>query len=146
MKRTPKIIVLFLASLCALSITAFAAEGVMPFSSSYIFGIHSNIVAGKNGSLTISFRLNSPAPMTELGASSIDIYENNGQTTKLVKTVYATDDGYSYLLGSGTYHSGNITYSGTIGYKYYAKVHFTASDNTGGDTATSTSPTVTAKK
>ncbi len=84
--------------------------------------------------------------MTELGASAIDIYEDNRRFTKLVETVYATDPGYSHMVGSGTSHGSNITYEGTVGYKYYAEVHLTASDNTGGDTIKYASPTVTAQK
>ena len=79
-------------------------------------------------------------------SASIEIYENNGRTTKLVDTIYATDRGYEHMLGSGTYHASNITYDGTIGYQYYVKVHFTASNSNGGDTATSTSRAVTAIK
>lgn len=129
-----------------LNTSVFAYDKPMPLASDYISGTYSNISAGSNGKLTISFRITSPGPMTKLGATSIDIYENNGRTTKLVDTVYATDDGYENMMGTGTSHFSNITFSGTVGYQYYAKVHLTASDSSGVDTATSTSPTVTAKR
>lgn len=144
MKKLLKKFAFCLACLFLLNTTVFAAEEIMPLSSSYIFGTFSDIITESNGKLLITFHLNSPAPMTELGASSIDIYENNGRSTKLVATIYATDKGYEHMMGSGTYHGSNITYDGTIGYQYYVKVHFTASNSTGGDTVTSTSPTVTA--
>lgn len=132
--------------LLLLTTPVFAFDQTMPLASDYIAGTYSNISAGSNGNLTISFRVTSPGFMTKLGATSIDIYENNGRTTKLVDTVYATDAGYENMMGTGTSHASNITFGGTVGYQYYAKVHLTASDSSGEDTATSTSPTVTAKR
>ena len=41
-------------------------------------------------------------------------------------------------------HAEEVTYDGTIGYKYYAKVHLKACDQYGGDSVTTISPTVTA--
>lgn len=146
MKKTLKNTAVVLACLLLLSTSALAAENIKPLSSSYIYGTFSDIIPENNGKLLITFHLNSPAPMTTLGASSIDIYENNGRTTKLVDTVYATDPGYEHMMGDGTYHASNITFDGTVGYRYYVKVHFTAKDSSGGDTVISTSPTVTAKK
>lgn len=146
MKKHLSSLAFFLVCLLLLNTVAFAADSISPQSSAYIFGTHANMTAESNGNMKISFWVSSPAGMTKLGASSIDIYENNGQTTKWVKTIYATDEGYEHMMGSGTYHGSNVTYKGTIGYKYSAKVHLTASDNTGGDTITRTSPEVTAKK
>ena len=132
--------------LLLLNTPVFAFDQTMPLSSDYIAGTYSNISAGSNGYLTISFRITSPGSMTKLGATSIDIYENNGRTTKLVDTVYATDAGYENMMGTGRSHASNITFDGTVGYQYYAKVHLTASNSSGGETTTSTSPTVTAKR
>jgi len=132
--------------LLLLNTPVLACDQIVPLASDYISGTYSNIFAGSNGNLTISFRITSPGPMTKLGATSIDIYENNGRTTKLVDTVYATDAGYENMMGTGISHASNITFSGTVGYQYYAKVHLTASNSNGGETTTSISPTVTAKR
>lgn len=134
------------ACLFLLNTTAFAVDEISPQSSAYIFGTSTNMVAGRNGNMTISFAVSSPTAMTELGASSIDIYEVNGRSTTLVETVYSSDPNRENMLGNGTYHSSNITYTGIIGYAYYAEVHFTARNSTGGDNITKTTPTVTAKK
>lgn len=146
MRKILKNLALVLGCVLLLNTTVFASEGIMPQSSAYIFGTYSDIIPESGGKLLITFHVNSPAPMTKLGASSIQIYENDGQSIKWVKTIYATDPGYSNMMGSGTYHGSNITYTGTPGYKYYAKVHLTARDSTGFDTITSTTPTVTAIK
>ncbi len=146
MRKFLRNLVFILGCLFLMSTIAFASENIMPLASNYIFGTNADIIAGNKGELTISFHLGSPAPMTELGASSIDIYENNGKTTRWVKTVYSTDEGYENMMGSGMYYGSNITYTGTIGYDYYAKIHFVARNSSGGDTVTSTTPTVTAKR
>lgn len=103
MRKLLKKFVTGFVCLFLLSTTVFAAEEILPVSSSFIYGIFSDIIAESDGQLLITFHLNSPAPMTELGASSIEIYENNGRTTKLVDTIYATDRGYEHMLGSGTF-------------------------------------------
>lgn len=145
MKNVIKGLFAFFVCLLLLNSTALAADGIMPTSSAYIFGTHANMKAGNNGELNISFWISSPAIMSELGASSIDIYENNGHSTRWIDSIYVSDRGNEKMLGSGTYHSCDLIYQGTIGYEYYAKIHFTASDNTGGDTITKTTPTATAK-
>lgn len=146
MKKTFNILLLLVAALFLLSTTASAVEEISPQSSDYIFGTYANITAGSNGDLIISFGVTGTAGMTELGASSIDIYENNGRTTTWIHTIYPTDPGCENMLGSGTYHRSDVTYTGTIGYKYYARVHLSASNSNGGDTITKTTPTVTATK
>lgn len=146
MRKVLRNIALVIGCLFLMSTIAFASEGISPIASNYIFGTTAGIVPESNGKLIISFHLGSPSPMTELGASSIDIYEDNGKTTKCVKTVYSTDKGYEDMIGSGMYYGSNISYIGTIGYNYYAKVHFVARDNLGGDAVTLTTTTVTAKR
>jgi len=146
MKKVLKIFACALACLLLITSTAFADGNPAPQSSEYIFGTYANITAGNNGSLTITFRVTSTGPMTELGASAIDIYENSGRSFKLIDTIYPTNPDYSNMMGNGTYHGSNITYTGTIGYKYYADVHLTAKNSTGSDTIIESTPTVTAKR
>ncbi len=146
MRKVLRNAVLVLSCLLLMTTIAFASEGIIPTASNYIFGTNAGITPESNGELIISFHLGSPSPMTELGASSIDIYEDNGRTTRCVKTVYSTDKGYEDMMGSGMYYGSNIRYTGTIGYDYYAKVHFVARNSSGGDAVTSTTTTVTAKR
>lgn len=144
MRKVWKSIVVVLTCLLLLNTAAFASDGIMPLSSAYICGTHSDIIPEHGGKLLITFHLNSPAPMTTLGASAIEIYENNGQGARWIKTIYSTDPGYSNMIGSGMYYGSNITYTGKPGYKYYAKVYLTARNSTGFDTIPSTTPVVTA--
>lgn len=146
MKNIIKRVFTLFICLLMLNCTAFASDNISPQSSEYIFGTHANMKAGNNGELIISFWVSSPATMTTLGASSIDIYCGHGLSAMWIDTIYASDPTDEEMLGNGTYHSCDVTYQGTIGYEYYAKIHFVASNNTGGDSITRTTPSVIAKK
>ena len=146
MKNILKSAFIVFICLLMLSCTAFASNNILPLSSEYIFGKHANMKAGSNGELIISFWVSSPAIMTTLGASSIDIYNGSGPSAIWIDTIYASDPDCEKMLGSGTYHSCDIIYQGTVGREYYAKIHFVASDNTGGDSITKATPSVIAKK
>lgn len=136
-----------LACLLMLSTTVFASEPESPQASAYITGTSASVVAGNNGDLTIYFSVGSPKIMTELGATAIFLYENDGKDTTLAATFRCTDKEYSYFMAENAgFHGHNVTYKGTVGYKYYATVYLMARDNTGSDTIAHTTRTVTAKK
>lgn len=147
MKKFSKVIAAMLACIFLLSTTAFAAETHNARSSAYIFNTYAEMTAGRSGKLTISFSVTGMDVMSQLGASTIKLYEDNGTSVELVKTYRYTDLGYSAMMGyNKIQHSGTVSYSGTIGYKYYAEVYLTAKDSTGSDTVTELTSTVTAKR
>lgn len=144
MKKLSKVLATMLACIFLLNATALAAA---PRSSAYIFYTYANMTAESNGKLKISFSVTGMDVMSKIGASTIKLYENNGKSTTLVKTYRSTDTEYSNMMGSNSLIYANyVTYSGTIGYKYYAEVSFTAGNSSGSDTFTSSTPTVTAKR
>lgn len=146
MRKVSRSLAVILACLLLLNTTAtaFASDDIMPLASSYIAGTYSDIIPQSGGKLLITFWVCSPAPMTTLGAASVRVYEDDGTGARWVKTIFPTDPGCENMLGSGTYHGSNVTYTGTPGYTYYAKVYLTARDSTGFDTIPSTTPVVTA--
>ncbi len=147
MKNFAKKLSLILVCVFFLNTTAFAAETNMGRSSSYIMGSHAGIQAERNGTLVISFHVSSFSVVSEIGAISIEIYEDNGHTTRCVATYNSSDANYSGMIATDrSIHSGSVTYSGTAGYEYYAKAYLTANDHKGGDTVIETSTTVLAKK
>lgn len=147
MKSIFKKLSLMLLCLFLLNTTAFANENAIYRSSSYIMGAHAAIKASNNGAMVITFQVSSFSVVSEIGAISIEVYEDNGNTTRCVATYSSSDTSYSDMLATNkSIHSGSITYGGTIGYKYYAKAYLTASDNNGGDTIIETSASVLAKK
>ena len=68
------------------NITASASNSILPQSSSYIMGTSADIIAESNGHLIISFSISSYGKMSEIGATSIELYENTGSSTKRVAT------------------------------------------------------------
>lgn len=146
MQKVSRSLAVILACLLLLNTTAaaFASNDIMPLASNYIAGTQSDIIPQSGGKLLITFRVTAPAPMTTLGAASVLVYEDDGTGARWVKTILPTDPDCENMLGSGMYHGSNVTYTGTPGYKYYAKVYLTARNSTGFDTIPSTTPTVTA--
>lgn len=130
-----------------LQTAASATEAIEPQASLYIAGTHVNIAANSNGELTISFSVSCLDEMTEVEATTIYLYEDNGNTKKCVKTYRYTDKEYKYILAKNTvYYGSNVSYNGTIGYDYYATIYLKAGNSTGSDTVVSTTRTVTASK
>lgn len=145
MKKYLKGISFFLVCLFALTATAFASGDASPRASLYILSSYANITPGHNGQLTIAFSISGYSKMAEIGATSVEIYENSGQSTKRVATYNYTDPDYSYIMGANKgMHAEEVTYDGIVGYKYYAKIHLKASGESGGDAVTETSSIVTA--
>lgn len=147
MKRCLRGLALMMLCLFALNTTVFASNIVSPRASSYIVGTNAYITPESNGLLIVTFSISAYGEMSEIGATSVEIYEDNGHTTKRVATYNYTDPAYSFMMGKNEgIHAKDISYNGTVGYKYYAKVYFRASNSFGGDAVTETTPVVTAKK
>lgn len=147
MKKTLRYVLLIFTCLFALNTTVFASEPVSPQSSLYIIGSDAEIVALGKGKISITFWITGTNEMTKIGATYIDLYEINGQSTTLVKTYRSTNSAYSHLMGFNKLsHSSEVTFNGTVGCKYYAEVHLTAKNSSGSDSIVEIAPSVTAKK
>lgn len=148
MKRSLRWVSLFLVCFFALNTTVFASESMSPRSSLYISGTDASIQAGNNGKITIYFSVTGTNMMTQIGATTIYLYENNGNTQKLIKTFRSSNSEYSNMMGQNTsFHGDNVTYyDGIAGYEYYAEVYLKAADNSGSDVIMQPTNTVTAKK
>jgi len=147
MKKFLRTIAFTLVGLFVLNTVAFASEWKSVRSSSYISNTSAEITAKADCQLRISFSIQGTGRMSELGATTIYLYEDDGRSSKLVKTYRSSDPNYSDMMANNAfYHGSNVTYSGVAGYKYYASVHFKAGDSTGSDTTVGKTQTVTAKK
>ena len=118
---------------------AFAAEIK---SSHYISDCYATITPTGGGNLRISFQITGTGLMTDIGATKIELKTSDGTT---VKTFRYTDSGYSNMMGKNdVYYSSYITYSGMPGRTYYAVVTFYAGNNSGSDSISYTTISVTA--
>ena len=147
MKKSLQWLPLILICFFAFNTTVFASEFVSPRASLYISGTEASIYANNTGKVTIYFSVTGTDIMTQIGASTIYLYEDNGKTSKIVKTFRSSDLEYSNMMNQNTsFHGDNVTYNdGKVGYKYYAEVYLKASNSTGGDTVMQPTNTVTAK-
>lgn len=134
--------------LLVLTTSVFAIDNSSTRSSAYIWGTDASIDAGSNGKITIYFSVTSPDIMTQIGATTIYLYENNGSTEKLVKTFRSSSLEYSNMMNQNTsFHGDNVTYyNGIAGYEYRAEVYLKAANNSGSDTIMEPTGTIRAKK
>ena len=119
--------------MCA-SLLCTAASAVEARSSAYLDSYVCSLTADSGGEITISATVNAVINATEIGATDIYLYESsNGRSFTCVEHFSAED--YPEMLGSGwSYHEDMVTYDGTVGNYYYARVYVYAGNNSGGDT------------
>ena len=148
MKKGLRWLLLILICFFTLNTTVFASDLLTPRSSLYISGTDASIQAGSNGKITIYFSVTGTDKMTQIGATTIYLYENNGSTEKLVKTFRSSSLEYSNMMNQNTsFHGDNVTYyDGIAGYEYRAEVYLKAADNSGSDTIMEPTGTIRARK
>lgn len=145
MKKSLRWLLLILTCFFTLNTTAFASELISPRSSLYISGTDASIQAGSDGKITIYFSVTGTDIMTQIGATTIYLYENNGSTEKLVKTFRSSS--FSNMMSQNTsFYGDNVTYyDGIAGYTYHAEVYLKAASNSGSDTIMEPTGTVRAR-
>ncbi len=131
MKRFSRMVCLLLAVVMILAIPVAAMENENARASSF-FG-SSDVYLYKTSSTKFQawFEVTAPTGMDKLGASEIKIQESSdGENWTTVKT--CTMANYSNLIceNTGT-HGSYVSYTGTIGKYYRAKITLYAKDSTG---------------
>ena len=146
MKKLFKSCIIVFVYLLALTTSVFAIDDNSTRSSSYIWGTDASIEAGSNGKITIYFSVTGTDIMTQIGATTIYLYEDNGSIEKLVKTFRSSD--FSNMMNQNTsFHGDNVTYyDGIAGYEYRAEVYLKSANNSGSDTIMEPTGTVRARK
>lgn len=127
--RTFSLILILTMMLCTAS---FASQN----SSAYISSTSAYITKSGN-EIKVYFTIVGRGLMTEIGASEIYLYEQNGNTWSLVCTFDAADSDYtsSMLSYNSNAKSSHITYDqGSSSKNYYAIVYFYAANANGSDT------------
>lgn len=127
-------LVLIIALLIPAPAFATDAEEVTPYSSSYLSSYKAYLYDNGGGDLQIWFKVTGNTNMTQIGALTIILKESSdgGLTWNTVKTY--SHSSYPSMLGSNhTTYVSSVSYSGTIGRKYYALVTVWAGKDGGGD-------------
>lgn len=143
MKKIGKRTFAFILAVCMAS--CLLCVGASARTSDYLDSYRASITPTGGGKLVITVDVDALGRMTEIGATTIYLYESNsnGGFTR-IKT-YSSDD-YPFMLGSGTYFYEDLfTYNGVVGRQYYVKAFCYAGNSTGSDEKLFVSSTVTCK-
>lgn len=129
MKRLIRCVSLLLVMSMLMTVPAFAAEAP---KASYYFGRLSTYLEKTSGtSFEVWFDVTATGTMEELGVSTIKVQRSSDRSSwTTVKTFSKAD--YSQMTDDNTVsHADCVTYTGTAGYYYRAKVTFYAENNSG---------------
>lgn len=130
MKRTVKTWALIIIAL-ALLVIPVGAEEVENRATSYFMSSTALLEKTSTTKFEAWFSVRAYEVMDELGASSIKIQRSlDGSSWTTVKTYSKAS--YPYLIGQDTgIHSAFVTYTGTTGYHYRAKITLYAKQGNG---------------
>ena len=126
-------VLLMLAMLLPLGVSAAVPETVQPLASDYLDSYNAYVYPAGSGKIQVWFSVIGVNYMDELGALRIAIYESTDNSTwTWVKTF--THNTTSGMLGYNTiYHSGHVDYQGVAGRYYKAYVGIWGGENGDGD-------------
>lgn len=131
MKRVSRIICMLLVAVLLLSIPAVAAENAEPRASSFFGSTDVYLYKTSSTQFQAWFEVSALGGMEKLGASEIKIQESSdGENWTTVKT--CTMANYSNLICENTgFHASYVSYTGTTGKYYRAKITLYAENSTG---------------
>lgn len=102
-------------------------------SSAYLDSYGATVTAKSRGRMVVTVDVAGVGRMTQIGASTIYIYESEDNKSFTKVATYNYED-YPEMMGSGTsYYEDPVTYSGTPGYYYKASVYCYAANANGSD-------------
>lgn len=131
MKYIGKRIICGILAVCLIS--ALACTVAFARSSAYLNSYRATVTAKSGGKMVVSVNVTGVGTMTEIGATTIYIYESEDNKSFTRVATYEHTD-YPEMMGSGThYYEDPVTYSGTPGYYYFASVYCYAANANGSD-------------
>lgn len=126
MKRKSIIAVLVLSMLFACTSIAQAR------ASEYINSTFADVTVGSRaGEIRINFSISAVVSTTRIGASSIEVYERNGD---YVTTIWGNTSNGLISTAGGRYYNYTYTFTGDPGTTYYFIVNCYAGNSSGSDT------------
>ena len=121
---------------CLFSISAFASEEqIQPRASLYFDKYSAEVKSKGGGDITITMSVTTKKNASELGFTKVIVQEKSGSSW----TDVATYTNSEFIIKNALAHSASVSYSGTEGKSYRAKVTVYAKDANGSDTKTFTS-------
>lgn len=131
MKRFSRMVSLLLAVVMVLAVPAAAMENENARASSFFMSSDVYLYKTSSTKFQAWFEVTALTGMDKLGASEIKIQESSdGENWTTVKT--CTMENYSNLICENTgFHGSYVSYTGTIGKYYRAKITLYAKNSTG---------------
>ena len=125
--------VLTVAMILPVGVSAAAAEPVQPRASDYLSIYNAYVYCAGDGKIQVWFTVEGTDYMDTLGALTIRIYESTDGTNWTWKKSF-NNGNYPELIGYNDYfHTGHVDYQGVIGRYYRAYVTIWAGKNGQGD-------------
>ena len=126
-----RIVTLLLVVALCLPLNVSAVE---PRASDYLDSYQAYVYPAGSGEIQVWFNVTADDYMDEIGALSIHIYESSDNSTWTYKATYRHTNYPNMLDANDYYHSGHVTYQGTVGKYYKAYVCIWAGKDGDGDT------------
>lgn len=131
-------VVMIVAMLLPAGTNAVAAETAQPRASYYLSIYNAYVYIPGGGQVRVYFNAEGTGYMDELGALSIQIYECSTNSSDINdwtwKKTFKHNTTSGMLSYNDDYHSGYVTYNGTVGKYYKAYVCIWGGQNGSGDT------------
>ena len=127
-------ICLVLSFVIPINANATTVESIEPRASYYLDSYQAYVYPAGNGEIQVWFNVTADDYMDDLGALWIEVYESSDNSTWTYKKTYMHYDYTGLLDQNDYYHSGHVTYQGTVGKYYKAYVCIWAGRDGGGDT------------
>lgn len=111
-----------------------SVSAVEPRASDYLDSYQAYVYPAGSGEIQVWFSVTADDYMDDLGALWIEVYESSDNISWTYKKTYMHSDYDGLLDQNDYYHSGHVTYQGTVGKYYKAYVCIWAGKDGGGDT------------
>lgn len=129
MKRFVKLVALLLALVTALTLPAAAAAE--PRASNFFGSSNVYLYQTTEKQFQVWFTVTATGTMDELGVSAIKVQRSADGTNWSNMRTYTKEDYSTLICGNTAFHSSYVTYTGTPGYYYRAKITLYATNDEG---------------
>lgn len=142
MKYFGKRVLCVIFAVCIIS--SFLCTVAFARSSAYLDSYRATVTAKSGGKMVVTVDVYGRGSMTEIGATTIYIYESIDNKSFTRVATYEYED-YPEMMGTGTYYNKDaVTYFGQVGRYYKASVYCYAANSEGSDEKNYTTASVRA--
>lgn len=131
MKRISRIVCMIMAAVMLLTVPAAAAENAEPRASSFFMSSDVYLYQTTSTKFEAWFEVSALGIMDKVGASEIKIQRSSDDENWSTVKTYSMSSYTNMIREDSGVHSSYVTYTGTTGYYYRAKITLYAENSTG---------------